>query len=576
MALAAVIVMTCFNGCDGSGEVLEDTANAAEMTETALEITETVLETAETKTEMEISKTEITEMAETEPEEEASPKLPKPSLQGFDIRAADYVTALVDNPDFAVLWQNCVEAMVADMNGDGTPEVFLQISSMGSLTEVFTFADGKAVHVKAAPDAYSPDKYEHGVVPCGSYDGDLPEFYVRKGKKVILANCYAGGSDTGSGGVMEIAFDGNSISAKEMCGYSYPSSGDDSFYDYRFGGGEVSKDDYQNLRDNYMSGLDYCADYSVTLTREILESGCESPLNLLANAIDSFYRDCDMADGLEFGVELKPVYVSRRDGSTGLDTYKAVMSYDAMGNVSSVFRKHCSEDKSPSDICTFEYDYDDNGRATYIHGWFLNYTPNEYYDWSIDYYGNIIYTRNEVPYADTDVNGYLCKSVLDEQGRVLEETFFASERLADLHSYEGVKVGDVAERIFYRYDSFGNKIYEELDTVIYAPNDAIQDYVKTWEYDSNNRLVKDVYSYWGHDVINEYVYNDNGDMVKRIHTFTGGDDALNGGREGVYVTDYSYEKDLKGGVTRRCGRGSEDYNDDIIEDIYYAPVRVVK
>ena len=50
----------------------------------------------------------------------------------------------------------------------------------------------------------------------------------------------------------------------------------------------------------------------------------------------------------------------------------------------------------------------------------------------------------------------------------------------------------------------------------------------------------------------------------------------NGGKEGIYVTDYSYEKDLKGGVTHRYGKGSGYYGDDIIEDIYYAPVRVVK
>lgn len=322
-----------------------------------------------------------------------------------------------------------------------------------------------------------------------------------------------------------------------------------------------------------MGRLDYCTDYSVTLTREILESGCGRPLDLLAKAVDSFYRNCNMADGIEFAVELKPVYVSRRDGSTGLGTYKAVLSYDAMGNVSSIFRKHYSDSESSVDICPFKYDYDDNGRVMKIHG-FNNYTPEADYDWSIDYYGNIIITRSNYPYTDMDESLY--KVVTDEQGRVLEEIFLANERAAEFYSYEGVNVGDVLRRNFYRYDDFGNRIYEELDTELYAANDAIQDYIKTWEYDSNNRLVKDTFSYWGHDVINEYVYNDEGDMVKRIHTFTGGDDDLNGGKEGVYVTDYHYEKDLKGGVTRRCGRGSGYYDDDIIEDIYYAPVRTVK
>lgn len=559
---AAFLVLTCFSGCDGNGgSVSEETANTAQITETSAEISETVSET-------EIAEAETAEMAETETKKEASPKLARPSLKGFDSRASEYVTALVDDPDFAENWQKCVGAMVADMNGDGVPEVFVQISSAGSLTEVFTVADGKAVHVKAAKNAFSPRGE-----PYSSYDGALPEFYVRNGKKVILANCYIGGCINTVRSIMEIGFDDGFISAEDICGYEYPSQSDDSFF---FGGENVSEEEYRSRLDDYMSGLDYCADYSVTLTREILESGCGRPLDLLAKAVDSFYRNYDMVDGFEFGVEMKPVYVSRVNGSTGRADYKAVMSYDAMGNVSSVFRKHCSEDESPSDTCTFEYDYDDNGRATYIHGWFLDYTPNEYYDWSIDYYGNIIYTRNGVPYADTDVNGYLCKSVLDEQGRLLEETIFANEWFAGINSYRDVKVGDVFRSMFYRYDSFGNKIYEELDTSIYEGKDSIQDYVETWEYDDLNRLVKETFSYWVYESVDEYFYNDNGDMVKHIHTFTGGDDEMDGCKEGVYVTDYHYEKDLKGGVTRRCGRGSGYYDSEIIEDIYYAPVRVVK
>lgn len=561
LAVLAALVMMCFSGCAESGDVSEETANTAEIAETALE-------TTETKTETEISKAEITETTETKHEEEASPKLTRPSLQGFDSRAAEYVAALVDDPDFVEKWQNCVGAMVADMNGDGVPEVFLQISSMGSLTEVFTFMDGKAVHVKAEQNAFSPRGE-----PYSSYDGGLPEFYVRNGEKVILANCYTGGCDAGNGGIMEIAFDGSSISAKEICGYSYPSSGDDSFYDYRFGGEDVSKDEYRSFRDNYMSGLDYCADYSVMLTREILESGCGRPLDLLAKAIDSFYRNYEMADGLTFGVELKPVYVS----DSYLSPDCSVIMYDGMGNVSSNSYSYKNTKDTKYYTTSFKYEYS-GGKVTKITRCTDNneseYIIDEAYDWSIDYIGNVQQTRSNVPYADMDESLY--KAVTDEQGRVLEETFFASESFAEAYSYDGVKVGDIQSRCLYRYDNFGNKIYEELDTTLYMANDAIQDYVKTWEYDSDNRLVKDVYSYWGHEVINEYVYNDNGDMVKRIHTFTGGDDDLNGGREGVYVTDYSYEKDLKGGVTRRCGRGSGYYDDDIIEVIYYAPVRVVK
>lgn len=559
MAVLTALVLTCFNGCAESGEVLEETANTAEMTETASEISETVSET-------EISKTEITKTAETEAEEEASPKLTRPSLRGFDSRAADYVTALLDDPDFAEKWQKRVGAAVADMNGDGVPEVFLQISSMGSLTEVFTFADGKAVHLKAAPDSFSPRGE-----PYSSYDGGLPEFYVRNGEKVILANCHSGGCLGGINGIMEIGFDGGCISAKEICGYVYPSQDDDSCF---FGGEDVSEDDYKSLRDNYMNGLDYCADYSVTLTREILESGCGSPLDLLAKAVDSFYRNYDMADGLEFCVEQKPVYVS--DSSEEPDCH--VIMYDGMGNVSSNSYSYSKNAKNPQfHTISFKYDYS-GGKVTKITRCTKDceaaYIIDAYCDWSIDHNGNIQKTRSNVPY--TDMDGSLYKAVIDEQGRVLEETFFAGERFAEAYSYDGVKVGDIQSRNLYRYDSFGNRIYEELDTTLYAANDAVQDYVKTWEYDSDNRLVKDVYSYWGHDVINEYVYNDKGDMVKRIHTFTGGGDELNGGKEGVYVTNYSYEKDLKGGVTRSYSRGSGYYDDNIIGNIYYAPVRVVK
>lgn len=563
---AAAIVLACFNGCDGNGgEISEESANTAQITETTLEISETVLET-------EITEAETAEMTETE--EETFPRLTRPSLKGFDRRATDYVTALVDDSDFAEKWQNRVSAMVVDMNGDGVPEVFLQTSAILSITEIFTVKDGKVVHVKAAPDAYSPITEAPNEVSFSSYEGYLPELYVRNGEKVILANFYAGGSVAGKGGIMEIGFDGDGISAKEICGYSYPSQSDDSFYNFYFGEEDVSEDDYKSRLDDYMGGLDYCTDYSVTLTRKILESGCGRPLDLLAKAVDSFYRNCNMADGLEFGVEMKPVYIS--DSSSNADCH--IITYDGMGNVSS---NSYSYDKNTNDpkyyTTSFKYDYS-GGKVTKIIRCTGSYDSerivDDVYDWSIDLYGNIRETRSNVPHTDMDESLY--KAVTDEQGRVLEETFFAGERLAELHSYEGVKVGDVSGRRFYRYDSFGNRIYEKLDTVIYAPNDAVQDYIKTWEYDGSNRLVKDVYSYWGHDVINEYVYNDEGDMVQRIHTFTGGDDDLNGGREGVYVTDYHYEKDLKGGVTRRCGRGSGYYDDDIIEDIYYAPVRTVK
>lgn len=564
---AAAIVLACFNGCDGNGgEISEESANTAQITETTLEISETVLET-------EITEAETVETTETETEEETFPRLTRPSLKGFDRRAADYITALVNDPNFAEKWQNRVSVMVADMNGDGVPEVFLQTSAILSITEIFTVKDGKVVHVKAAPDAYSPITEALNEVSFSSYEGYLPELYVQNGEKVILANSYAGGSVAGKGGIMEIGFDGDGISAKEICGYSYPSQSDDSFYNFYFGEEDVSEDDYKSRLDNYMGGLDYCTDYSVTLTREILESGCGRPLDLLAKAVDSFYRNCNMADGLEFGVEMKPVYIS--DSSSNADCH--IITYDGMGNVSS---NSYSYDKNTNDpkyyTTSFKYDYS-GGKVTKItrctDSYDSEYVIDAAYDWSI-YYGDIKKTRSNVPHTDMDESLY--KAVTDEQGRVIEETFYADERFAEIYSYNGVKVGDLQSRNFYRYDSFGNRIYEELDTELYAANDAVQDYIKTWEYDGSNRLVKDVYSYWGHDVINEYVYNDEGDMVQRIHTFTGGDDDLNGGKEGVYVTDYHYEKDLKGGVTRRCGRGSGYYDDDIIEDIYYAPVRTVK
>lgn len=565
---AAAVVLTCFNGCDGNGgEISEETANTAQITETTLEIPETVLE-------MEITEAETVETTETETEEERFPRLTRPSLKGFDRRAADYVTALVDDSDFAKKWQYCVGALIADMNGDGVPEVFLQQSAMGSLTEVFTVAEGKAVWLKAAPGSYSPRSDTPDDVPFSSYDGNLPEFYVRNGERVILAKCHSGGSVAGSSGIMEIILDGENISAKELCGSSYSKDNLEVTYYYRFDSEDVSEDEYRSRLDDYMGGLDYCTDYSVTLTREILESGCGRPLDLLAKAVDSFYRNCDMADGLEFGVEMKPVYIS--DSSSNADCH--IITYDGMGNVSSnsySYSKNTNDSKHYTTL--FRYDYN-GGEVTEITRCTNNY-ESEYiidaaYDWSIDYYGDIKKTRSNVPYTDMDESLY--KVVTDEQGRVLEETFFAGERFAEIYSYDGVKVGDLQSRNFYRYDDFGNRIYEELDTKLYAANDAIQDYIKTWEYDSDNRLVKDTFSYWGLEDINEYIYNDEGDMVKRIHTFTGGDDDLNGGKEGVYVTEYSYEKDLKGGVTHRRGRGSGYYDDDIIEDIYYAPVRTVK
>lgn len=561
LVLAAAIVTACFNGCDGNtGGISEETAAISQITEMTPEISET----SETK----VSETETSAETETETKTEGTSKrLLTPPRAGHDPRTGDYLAVLAEESDFAEKWVNCCGVVVADVNGDGVPEVFLQQSAIGSLTEVFTVADGKTVHFKAAPDSYS--HYSDGGVPRGSYDGDLPEFYERNGEKVILAKCHMGGSGSGHSGIMEINFDGECISAKELCGDSYLKADLNVAYYYSFGGEDVTEEEYKSRLDGYMSGLDYCADYSVTVTNNSLLCNSLVPL---ADALDSFYGSLGKGEGLDFDVELKPIYVSR-------DDYAAEISYDYMGNISSI-KKHY-KDVSLDRTDYFKYIYDDNGEVTQIYrntkDYEAGYVPNAAFDWNIDYYGNIQKTRSNYPY--TDMDGSLYKAVTDEQGRVLEETFFADERFAEIYSYNGVKVGDIQSRCLYRYDNFGNRIYEELDTELYAANDAVQDYVKAWEYDGSNRLVKDVYSYWGHDVINEYVYNEAGDMVKRIHTFTGGDD-MNGGRDGVYVTDYSYGKNLKGGVTYRRGRGSDHYYEYIIEyiieDIYYAPVRTVR
>ena len=551
--------MTYLSGC--VGEASEETANAVQTSEITLSASET---RKETESETEIKAETDTVSAEILETEDNSSKLPTPQRAGHDPRTGDYLAALADDSDFAGLCQNCLGAIVADMNGDGVPEVFLEMfAGMSSVTKVFTVKDGKAVCLKAAPDSYIPSGNS---VSYSSYDGGLPEFYIGDGEKIILAKFSGGGSVGGGSGIMEISLDGNSISAKELCSSSYSKSNFDLFYSYRFGGEDVSEEEYQTRLDEYMSELDYCTDYSVTLTQSALK-GDYNTLVPLADALDGFYGSLGKGDSIDFGVELKPIYVCISDGSTGHTDYSAVLSYDAMGNVSIIQR----EIYGNKDTCSFEYDYDDNGRVTKIRG-FNNYTPEADYNWSIDCYGNIIKTRSNMPYTDMDESLY--KFVTDGQGKVTEEIFYADKRAAEIYSYESVKVGDVLSRRFYRYDNFGNKIYEELDTVIYELKDSIQDYIETWEYDECNRLIKHVFSY-GCDSIDEYIYNDDGDMVKRVHTFVGNDE-MNGGKAGVYVTNYSYEKDLKGGVTCSYSRGSDYYDEDVIEEIYYAPVRTVK
>ncbi len=103
-----------------------------------------VTETTETKA----SETETSAETETEMKtEDTSKRLPTSSRAGHDPRTGDYLAALAKDPDFAEKWINCCGVMVADINGDGVPEVFLQQPAMGSLTEVFTVADGKAERI---------------------------------------------------------------------------------------------------------------------------------------------------------------------------------------------------------------------------------------------------------------------------------------------------------------------------------------------------------------------------------------------------------------------------------------------
>ncbi len=160
----------------------------------------------------------------------------------------------------------------------------------------------------------------------------------------------------------------------------------------------------------------------------------------------------------------------------------------------------------------------------------------------------------------------------DGNGNIIKEIYYASD-------------GRKRVQYDYRYDENGNKIYEERSVPdgLYEPKDSIQEYVYTYSYDGNGNLAVSTFEYWVQKQSTSYEYDKYGNVTKTVLVITGEDNEMDGIYVGEYLTEYSYEYDLKGGVVK-----SEEYAYERVDSLedetpwknrittkYYQPVKVI-
>ncbi len=531
-----------------------DTESSESLTEYQTE-TESLPETAITESVTE----KVTETAAEAPPENNSTvneEEPLPDTENYDPRTVEYINSLWKLEKFRQTPP--ADILIADLNGDNTPEVVVQIATIVLISDVFSIKDGKAFYVPPDPGSYTPDYYEKST--DYSFDGGSLQCYEKNGEPVFLADCWIGGSAGGTAGIMSVNFDGQQITANAVSKI-YRTKTEDTYF---WGDEEVSDDEYDRCLDEYMASLDYTDNYTVYIPKAMHDSELKSSIEFIAGGLDSFYKSLDMDNSekpLEYTIKMKPIYSEISSGSSDNDS--TAVSYDGFGNASAVYR-------SSNGLTSYDNVYDETGRLCRITESLRDVSvPDKVYeidpeDWlEFDGRGYWRFTDN------TPGENQLIEH--DDKGRMVKKTIIADEEIyswgvltPSVYAPEGYdpesRIQSVTE---FEYDEADRLAGEKYTAYLRDESDKPQHYIKTWKYDSSGNLLR-------YELAGEYSYeiSYNEKSVPEKVVFTD---------EGItYELDiYEHYHDLKGGVTCLWAKGDTPYKNDIDCFIYFAPVRTI-
>lgn len=535
-----------------------DTESSESLTEYPVE-TENLPETTITESVTE----KITETAaEDSPENNitVNEEDPLPDPENYDPRTVEYINSLWALEKFRQTPP--ADILIADLNGDNTPEVVVQIATVVSISDVFSIKDGKAFYVPPAPGSYTPDYYEKA--PDYSFDGGSLQCYKKDNESVFLADCWIGGSAGGTAGIMSMDFDGQQITANAVSRI-YKTKAEDTYF---WGDEEVSDDEYDRCLDEYMSDLDYTDNYTVYIPKAMHDSELKSCIEFIAEGLDGFYKSLDLNGSVkfpEYTVEMKPVYTVIRKGL--FDDDSTAVSYDGFGNITAITR-------TSNGMTAYENVYDENGRLSEvtekhpaISDRVYEIDPEDFF--CFDGYGTVIFEDNTP--SDTLLVEY------DDHGRMAKKSLVVSEEIVSMSELSYFALSDESydpdSRIQwtkeYTYDNRNRLICIEYIKYLQDGSCKPVHYIKTYSYDDSGRFCGSELQDAGESSGRyEIFYSQSGSPEKVTFTDTG------------YDTEYTlniseHYHDLKGGVTCLWAKGDTPYKKDIDCFIYFAPVRTI-
>lgn len=270
LALCGLILTSCGNGGENTAEetVSPETSAASEsVSETTVSETETKRET-ETKKETE---TEIPEISETVTEETES-------TENFDkvkdrvifedgentLTAGQFIEALFECEKFTHMRAAARYFQIMDMDENGIPEIMLYYSNFMSYTgsQLYTVTDEGKAKVVLILNHDICDSSDHS--ECYDMIGENPVPYEKDGKTVWISRFSGYGTGGGGSGNYILKYDGSGIDGEIICESRYEKWGannengdwewyrDDYYYIF---GEEVTKEEYDKRRDEYMNSL---------------------------------------------------------------------------------------------------------------------------------------------------------------------------------------------------------------------------------------------------------------------------------------------------------------------------------
>ncbi len=270
-----VAIAMLLSGCnaDKTAEITTTAETSAVTTETTTAATTT---TAETTTVIASSATTAFSEKPAEP-------------VSYDIRSTEYLTEIEKCESFADTLDMGADAVIADLDGDGSPELIIQKCALVTISDVFGIDENGAY--KAEINADSIISENTGYV---SYYGDIPCCFKVDGKQQYFSHYWSGGSCGGEGGWARLVLSEREIKTEPVTQYYMSRDGFAQIYDYV---GFENEDEYNSYIDSYFAEFEAVE----TVSFRIAGTDKTERRGLILQQLDRYFSEQDRQNTENYG-----------------------------------------------------------------------------------------------------------------------------------------------------------------------------------------------------------------------------------------------------------------------------------